>query len=376
MKKKIIPESNLLKFKPFPVLLFLFTLLSSVVYGQIVEKHKKVSRSFPVTNGTTIQVSNKYGNIHIVPWDQDSVKFEIDLRASDKAEKEVDLYLANIDFDFTATPYYVIAKSSFRDFRKSIWANISDMASTFMNVDYGVEINWMIYLPQSASLKLENKFGNIYLSDYSGPLDITLSNGNLKTNDLSGQSKIALEFGQGSVGNISDGRFTVNYSEFEIKSARKLKLESKSSELTIISSDELDVQSRRDNIIIENAGILKGELNFSRLEIGKLNQEIVLTLNYANLKAKEINSQFRTLNLNSTYSDVDLFMPRDVAYTVSVSYRKSTVKFPEEMTTLTTTPSNKEKDEYLLSGTVGSGSDNGRNLKISADSGNITLYQQ
>ncbi len=49
-----------------------------------------------------------------------------------------------------------------------------------------MEINYMVYVPAHMDVVLNNKFGDIYMDDLDGQVDIELSNGVLKANRLEG----------------------------------------------------------------------------------------------------------------------------------------------------------------------------------------------
>ena len=50
--------------------------------AQPYERSKEETRSFKVYKQTTLEIYNKYGNIHLFPWEKDSVKIKIELNNS------------------------------------------------------------------------------------------------------------------------------------------------------------------------------------------------------------------------------------------------------------------------------------------------------
>jgi len=130
-------------------------------------------RNFKVTEKTTVEVSNKYGKIHVVTWKKDSARFEVDLRISTNSYQKMDKLRSNIGFDFSGSKSYVKAKTDFSN-QAGV---ISDFVDAFIPSNQ-VTINYMVYVPEYVNLKIENKFGDIYIDDYNGNLQIELSNGN------------------------------------------------------------------------------------------------------------------------------------------------------------------------------------------------------
>ena len=75
---------------------FLLIVACSIVVqlnAQVFTKSKKINRSFKINSETSLQITNKYGNIHLVPWEKDSIKMEINLEfKANKASKINKLY--------------------------------------------------------------------------------------------------------------------------------------------------------------------------------------------------------------------------------------------------------------------------------------------
>ena len=45
----------------------------------------QVVRAYKISNETSVDVFNKYGKIHVISWEQDSVKFIIDIKIKNNA---------------------------------------------------------------------------------------------------------------------------------------------------------------------------------------------------------------------------------------------------------------------------------------------------
>ncbi|HBH47389.1 MAG TPA: hypothetical protein DDX98_02035, partial [Bacteroidales bacterium] len=69
---------------------------------------EQLIKEYHINQKSTVEVHNKYGKVHVVSWDKDSVKFEIDLRISASDNKKLNKLKNNITFDFTSTNYYII----------------------------------------------------------------------------------------------------------------------------------------------------------------------------------------------------------------------------------------------------------------------------
>ena len=128
-------------------------ILSMGATAQVIELNKTIKKSFKILPETNVQITNKYGNIQIVPNETDSIRFEIEIKVADKLVDKVTKVLNSIDVQFNSTPYYTIAKTVISDYNSGVWSNISDIANTVINGNTKVEINWVVYIPEKKRFK-------------------------------------------------------------------------------------------------------------------------------------------------------------------------------------------------------------------------------
>ena len=66
-------------FKPTRLLVLATMMLGTSVLAQSHTDKRSVSKSFPASWETTLEVMNKYGKIQVVTWEMDSVAIEVDI---------------------------------------------------------------------------------------------------------------------------------------------------------------------------------------------------------------------------------------------------------------------------------------------------------
>ena len=69
-----------------------------MTYAAGQEFTNQVVRAYKVSKETSVDVFNKYGKIHVVPWEKDSVKFIIDLAIRNKDPEKLEKIKENIHF--------------------------------------------------------------------------------------------------------------------------------------------------------------------------------------------------------------------------------------------------------------------------------------
>jgi hypothetical protein len=327
---------------------------------------RRIVKSYQVNNSTTVDIYNKYGKIQIVTWEKDSVRFNIELQIKASNDSKLNKLKSNIDFNFTGTEYYVIAKTRIGNNTSSIFNDIADIAGSILSSDNQVTIDYLVMMPKHINLKLENKFGDVYIDDLEGNLNVTLSNGELKANNLSGNTVINLSSGDGVVNSIKDGKMVISYSDFHIKEVDKLSIDSRSSRINIDKADFLKLASRRDKLYLPDVSELYGESYWSDFTIYILRNELNFNLNNGNLSIDAIQRGFSFIQIISEYTDLDLVFERGSAYEIDITHHEDVIlSYPRQLANLQTRVINEDDKQELTYGKIGSGS-SGSKVKISA----------
>ncbi|MBN2347669.1 MAG: hypothetical protein JXJ22_02460 [Bacteroidales bacterium] len=340
----------------FCLVLTLFQVSRAQVYSE------RISKAYRINNNTTIEIINKYGKINLLTWNKDSVKFEIDLSIRTTNASKFNKLKNSISFDFTATDYYVVAKTTI----SSSQSVISDFLNTILPTDNQVTIDYTVYIPEYAILKVDNKFGDIYADNLNGNVNITLSNGNLKAGSFNGNSVIKINSGDGIINSIENGSIYVSYSDLQLKSTDRLTLDARSSRVNIDAAKYIKLESRRDRINIKKVDELYGDSYFSVLIIDELTKEFNYSLKYGNLSVDFIPKNFSFINLNGEYTDMDLLFERGSAYLLDISHHQDVyLNYPVQIARLEEKSLNAEDKQVLTFGKIGSGATNSK-VKITA----------
>ncbi|HJX71923.1 MAG TPA: hypothetical protein VJ346_08225, partial [Bacteroidales bacterium] len=290
----------------------------------------------------------------------------IDLRINASSDSKLNKLKSSIDFDFTGTAYYVIAKTRIGNSAGSVFDDLADIAGSILSSDNKVTIDYLVMMPKHVNLKLENKFGDVYIDDFNGNVNLTLSNGELKANDLSGNTIINVSSGDGVVNSIKDGKLVISYSDFHIKEVDKLSIESRSSRINIEQANYLKLISRRDKIFLPEISELYGDGYWSDFTIYKLGAELNLSLNSGHLSIEAIQKDFSFIQIISEYTDIDLVFERASVYEIDITHHQDVVlSYPLQLADLQTKVINEEDKQKLTYGKIGSGS-SGSKVKISA----------
>jgi hypothetical protein len=216
-------------------------------------------------------------------------------------------------------------------------------------------------VPGTTSLKLENKFGDVYIDDREGNLNLNLSYGNFKANTLTGNTTIKLSSGDAEVNSLNDGHLNVSYSNLHILKAQKLTLESRSSNLTIDEADELTLRSRRDKLILPKVRILKGDSYFSEFSILGLQDELDYIFQYGGMTINNILKSFSSVIINSEYTYLRLAFEKGSSYDIEISHHPDAlISYPRSMGTLNVKTLSGPEKQKMTYGRLGTGQSDSR----------------
>ena len=348
--------------------LFVLSVLfsDSGIQAQTIEKNRTVIETFVLAPDAEVEITNKYGNIHLIPWEKDSVRFEIEILVKGTKQSKVDKSFDYIEIDFKTSKYYIIAQTLFAG-KSSFWSDVSDLTGTIFSGSTKTKIDYTVYIPAKANLSIRNKFGNIYTTDHTGPLEIDLSNGDLKAHYLSGKTKITAEFGDADIRKIDHGQLHINYGELRLEKGGEIDLESKSSEFYLSSIENLTLNSKRDKFYIDTVGNLAGNTYFSLVQTDRLNSGLNLATKYGDIDIKNFSDKLESFDLKTNDTDITLHFTDDKYYKLNIITDKETeVYYSAEIENITS--ENLEGEEKLIQVTCQTGSDKSKTIPLEINS--------
>jgi hypothetical protein len=319
---------NRLKITLFAGLIIL--MIPAFVAAQFTES-KQINKRFKVTPETRIEITNKYGKVKINTWEKDSIVFEIKIKVEDKKLSKLEKLISEVDFDFIDSQHFIIARTKVGENRSSLQKEVTNFKETVLQSDGKIDIDFTVWMPKNNQLKVENKFGDVFIDDYSGEIEIILSNGNLKSHDFEGKANIKLSFGDASINQMKTGRLDCNYSQIYIKKADKLQIVSKSSDFEITEINELNTESRRDKFRIQLIDILDARGSFTNYRISELTNNLNLKTEYGDLNVEKVAPDFKTVNIESKSTDMNLNFNEKSEFGFEITQTKSQTDLDRKM---------------------------------------------
>jgi hypothetical protein len=244
------------------------SLEKAIQSGEVKEKIKNYTKSYPLDGNDKIKLSDQYGKITITTWDKHEIKVDVQIKADAESDDEAQKLLDKVQINDSKIGDIV-------SFKTEVTRTNGIFNSWSWNGKkvHKIEINYTVYMPAKQELTVENSYGAIELPDLSGKLKINASYSTVTAQNLT------------NTANEIEG----SYSKFKITSL-----------------NNAHISCGYSPVEIEQCNNLNANLSYGPLKLGGLTGNAELDLSYSSLRIGEISNLVKKLNINSTYSGVTL----------------------------------------------------------------------
>ncbi|WP_436514846.1 hypothetical protein [Ekhidna sp. To15] len=335
-----------------------------------VRQERDFKRSFAVPENAKVEVVSKYGEVIVRTWNLDSVRFEVVVRAEGKNSSAVSKSMSRVDVKFRKVGSVISAVTEIGS-SGGIFGNVINevggaLGSNKLKVDYQV---WM---PKGVMLSVENKYGDLYMANLDGRVDLDISHGDIKASNLSSSLNLKHSFGKASFGKLNDGIFTLRGADITIDEASNLNIESGSSEIRVDKIGRIQLNSRNDKIHLLDAEEIMCEGSFTNLTSDLLRGSARLDFSYGDIYLSRIVKDFNRIDITGKSTDINLILNQ-------ASYIKTYIKGPEDQMILPNSmltmqrETFSDEDKISLSGFVGNTNTRHSQLNVEADGGELIV---
>ncbi len=303
-----------------------------LVIGQSVTAQEKVSKkitkTYAMTNAGKLHLENKYGNINVNGWDKDEVSVEISIAVNHRKKENAEALLKRIQpiardsEEFVSLSYEILEKSS------GWFANFFEKANPFDYDRSNIQIDYTIYMPENAELKVTNTFGDVLIEDWTGKLKALVEHGDVWLSEDLNKADITLRYGKLRAQNISYGSVDIKNGELDMRDSKSLRLNSNGSDISLDAITSLEIYSNKDGLSIDEVGTMFGTLKFSTLELDRLTKEADMTLRIADFRVAAITSTDADIALDQESSEISLNVT-DFSHQFDATLEQGLVRMPK-----------------------------------------------
>jgi hypothetical protein len=239
--------------------------------GEVKQKTKSYSKSYPVDGNDELKIDNRYGKVTINTWAKNEVKVDVQINAYALNDADAQKWLDQTSIADSKAGNVVSFKTVLDNTNENWGTSSTNGKITYMHKEV---INYTVYMPAKSALTIDNRYGAIELPSLDGKITINNSYGGLLAKSLTNSGNtINVRYGNASIGTLTGGNLEMGYS----------------------------------NLKIDNADKLNVDLKYSAAKIGKLNGSGVINVHYGDgLEIADIDKNLKSLSVNSSYSSVRL----------------------------------------------------------------------
>ena len=274
---------------------------ASVAYGQL-SSSKTITKLFAMTDDGQVIIGNKYGSIEMRGWNIDSVKVQIEIVTQGESDELIKRIKPTFDDAEEFLKVNAVIEPKRQGYFNRLFRDINPIEFNKGDID----INYVVYLPTGAQMKITNKFGDVIIEGCQGRLRANIEHGDLRISDNIGQLEANVEFGMIRAHKLSTAELQLKNGSVDISSAEHIQLNSAGSDIEIDSIGTLRVMSGKDKIIIGSVGTISGELRFSEIRIQEVIDFCDVKIHQTDMKINALSSSSPTVHLEQSSSEVEL----------------------------------------------------------------------
>jgi len=348
------------------VLLFLIPLFISATEKRgKYTKTKVINKEFNVNNNATLKVENKYGNLEIVTWNENKIVIKVSVTTTGNVEEKVQKKLDQINVEFNNSPSNVSAKTIIERSSSSwrIWGK---------NNNVSMEINYLIKMPITNNVNLNNDYGAINLDKLEGTSKINCDYGSINIGELHNSTNyINIDYTNNSyIDFMKDGEINADYSTLNVDRSGSTKLNADYSHISFGKVSNLDFNCDYGSLKIEDSGNITGVSDYMHIATGKLRGSGDFNIEYGSLKIKEIENQFKSLKVVSSYTHLKFGIAPTTSFNISAYLSYSGLKYGNAKFIFSKQKTNFSQKEY--EGFYNT-HNSGNTISIKSDYGSVTF---
>lgn len=267
---------------------------------------KKITKSYAITNAGKLHLENKYGNINVTGWDKNEVSIEISITANHRKRENAEELLKRIQpiiresENFASIQYHIEEKNS------GWFARLIEETNPFDFDKSNLKIDYTVYMPSKAELKVTNTFGDVLIEDWSGKLSALVEHGDVWISESLNKADITMRYGKLRAKNINYGSLDLRNGGLDMENATSLRINSSGTDMVLNAINSLELYSNKDEIKVEEIGNIYGTLRFSGVVIDRLETAVDMTMKIADFRVSHILDPNASIAIEQESSEISL----------------------------------------------------------------------
>jgi len=326
-------------------------------------KEKTIKKEFTVNNNALLKIDNSFGNLDIVTYVGNKISIEVIIKVSGNNEEKVDKKLNAIHVNFDASSSLVDAKTIFNNDNKSWW--------NWGNNNVSMEINYIVKLPITNSVDLNNDYGSINLDKLEGKAVISCDYGKITTKELMAENNVlSFEYTNNSYFEyINSGKINADYSGFTVSKTKKLEINADYTTSVVETAEDVHFNCDYGSINIKQLNNVTGNGDYLTMRLGDVYKNVNIKGDYGSLKIDQMTANAGNVTIQSDYLGITIGYHPNYHFNFDINTEYGSLRNAEgfEFTKKHIESSNNYYQGYY-------GNRSSQNLvKIISDYGNVTF---
>ena len=358
-------------YKLFTILLLLpLVMLANTSHGKDgkYKKEKTITKTFNVSDNATLKVDNSYGNLDIVTWDGTTIDFEIKITTTGDNEEKVQDKLDDITIDFSGSQNLVTAITKFKKSKDNAWWKWGSSSNVQM------KINYIVKIPITNNVNLNNDYGNINLGTLEGRAEINCDYGKITTKELLAENNI-LNFDYSNncyFEFIKSGKIDADYSGFTVSKANRLDIIADYTKSKIELAEDITYNCDYGGLTVEKVNNLKGNGDYLTVIIGDVFKNIDINADYGSIKIDKLHKSVKNVSIDSDYVGIKIGYAPALSFDFNIELEYGSLKDNEG--NFNFIKKRMESSDRYYTGYYNT-QNSGTMVKINSEYGSVTFFQ-
>lgn len=349
-------------------LLLLFPFITNANTGDKKhEKSKTIKKEYSVNSNAKLDIDNKYGDLNITTWDKNRVEIQVIITVKGDDLDEVEDKLNSIKIEFNASSSLVQAETIFGE-KKSNWSWFGRSKNT------NYKINYIVKMPKTNSVDLDNDYGSIYLGNLSGKAAINCDYGKISIGELSASNNnINLDYcSSSSIAFMKSGDINIDYSKLTIDNSENIKLNADYSTIKFVKAGSIDYNLDYGSITVNDVESIIGNSDYVSLRFGTVRKKLVVDTDYGSLTIKNLIKGFDNVEITGQYTGIKIGVESENSFNFEIDLQYSGFKRDDDKIEFFKSISKSTKKYY--EGKYGKGKTNST-LNVNSQYGSVRIQE-
>ncbi|MEI7422619.1 MAG: hypothetical protein WCK18_11015 [Prolixibacteraceae bacterium] len=341
-----------MKTRNFNLILFLLIILAFQANAE--RTTKKIYKSFPVKQISSLELSNKYGTIQIDDSRKDSVVISVEVwveGTGNRAQRLLDNIMVSINSSGSNA------------------SAVTEMKDNFNNSNQNFGIDYTVSVPADKDLTVAQKYGTVNMNNLTGKGAFDIKYGEIRAKSLLSPSLVMdVAYSKAMIDATKDLNLTMRYSKLTLDKCANLKIDSRYSGMVIGDCQDVVLESKYDDFRFKTVSNLTTNSMYTGYKIDQILTTLAVSNGYGNITVGSIPASFKSVKVDSKYASVRLGIASGASYRLDGIMRYCDLKHPDGKLNRA-----KENTSYEVHGIIGASEQPKSVVNIESSYGNVNL---